>query len=80
MQHQVHHDLMKFVRYYLRIVLCSGIRIFFQITLTHMFIIVAKHVHIWIILQCPMFCESLLLTAAPIRMLHAQVTERLQLH
>ena len=31
------------------------------LTLTHMLIMVAKHVHGWIILQCPMFCPSLLL-------------------
>ena len=31
----------------------------------------AKHVHDWIILHCPMFCPSLLMIAAPSRMLHA---------
>ena len=36
--------------------------VFFQVTLTQMSIMVVKHVHGWIILQCPMFCPSLLLT------------------
>ena len=40
----------------------------------------AKHVHGWIILQCPMFCPSQLLTAAPSIMLHTQSTVLLQLH
>ena len=39
-----------------------------------MLIIVAKHVQGRIILQCPMFCRSPLLTAPPSRMLHAQIT------
>ena len=41
---------------------------------------VAKHVHVWIILQCSMFCPSQLLTAVPSRMLHGQITMQLQLH
>ena len=32
---------------------------------THVLIMVAKHVYGWIILQCPMFCLTLLLTATP---------------
>ena len=44
---------------------------------THMLIMVAIHVHGWIILQCPMFCPSLLLTAAPSRMLPAQIIVQL---
>ena len=48
-------------------------------TYTHV-IMVAKSVHGWIILQCPMFCSSLWLTATPSRMLHAQITVLLQLH
>ena len=51
-----------------------------DIALTHMLIMVAKHVHGWIILQCLMFCPSLLLTATPSKMLHAQITVLLQLH
>ena len=47
---------------------------------THMLIMVAKHVHGWIMLQCPMFCPSLLLTATPSRMLLVQITVLLQLH
>ena len=43
-------------------------------TLKHMLIMVDKHVHDWIILQCPMFCPSLLLTATPSRMLLVQIT------
>ena len=45
-----------------------------------MLIMVAKRVHGWIILQCPMFCPSLRLTATPFRMLHAQIIVLLQLH
>ena len=41
---------------------------------------VDKHVHEWIILQCSMFCPSLLLIATPSRMLHAQITVKLHLH
>ena len=39
----------------------------------------SKHVHGFIILQCPMFCPSLLLTATPSRMLLVQITVLLQL-
>ena len=49
-------------------------------TYTHMLLMVANHVHGWIILHCPMFCQSLLLTATPCRMLQAQITVLLQLH
>ena len=52
MQHQVHRDLMKFVTNYMIIMYSSGIWIFYQITLTNMSIIIPKHVHGWIILQC----------------------------
>ena len=41
---------------------------------THMLIMVAKHVYSLIILQCTMFCPSLLLTSTPSRMLCAQIT------
>ena len=51
-----------------------------QITLAHMLVMVAKRVHGFIILQCPMFRPSLRLTATPSRMLHAQITVLLQLH
>ena len=34
----------------------------------------------WITSQCPIFCQSPLLTAAPSTMLHAQITVQLQLH
>ena len=48
---------------------------------THMLIMVAKRVHGWIILQCPMFCPSQRLTATPSRMLQVtQITVQLQLH
>ena len=62
---QEHCDLMKFVTYYMRIVWFSEILMFFQITLTHMLIMVAKHVHGWIILQCLMFCLSRLVMQHP---------------
>ena len=44
-----------------------------------MLIMVAKHVHGWIIFQCPMFCPSLLFTATPSGMLLVQITVLLQL-
>ena len=47
---------------------------------TQMLIMVAKHVHGWVVLHCPKFRPSLLLTAAPSRMFHAQITVQLQLH
>ena len=45
-------------------------------------ILPAKHVHVhgWIILQCLMFCSSLLLTTSLSRMMLAQITVLLQLH
>ena len=39
-----------------------------------------KYIHHWIILQCPIFCPSVLLPATPSRMFHAQITVLLQLH
>ena len=47
--------------------------IFSRITHTHELTMVAKNVHGWIIFQCPMFCPSLLLTAALSRKLHVQI-------
>ena len=76
MQRQVHNDLMKFVTCYMRIMQCSGIRILSQITLTRMLIMVAKHAHMagsYCNVRCSVRVYALL-SAAPSRMLHAEIT------
>ena len=79
MQSQVHPDLIKSVRCYMRIMQCLGIT-HTQIIHTHMSTMVAQHINGWIIFQLSDVLSESIVDCRTLQAVAVQITVQLLLH